>query len=257
MIDLMGEIRGVMKKEGFGEECDHIPYYRTGIDIFDYINGKYNSDGTKDLGLPGGKCAMDIGESGVGKSTVMIQQACAIADQFEQSTILHFDFERASTKERIMQLSGWSEKKFKRKYQHLTKKIYSESVYQSIDSIARLKQDNYDALKVDTGKVDTNGDTIYALPPTIILVDSVALLAPKNIEDDEELKGSMGAATIAKSNTNVMKRSMSPMEDGNVILMLVNHLTKKIEIGFNKTKALVNYLKQDESIPGKLICLCA
>ena len=257
-MDLMKEIRKTMVKEEFGEECEHIPYYKTGIDIFDYINGKYSADGgAKDLGIPGGKCMMDIGESGVGKTTIMIQQACNIADQFEQSTILHYDFERASTKERIMQLSGWSEEKFKKKYQHLTKKIYSESVFQAVDSIARIKQDKYEELKVDSGRLNDDGETIYVLPPTIVLVDSVALLAPKDIEDNDELKGSMGAASIAKSNTNMMKRNMSPMEDGNIILMLVNHLTRKIEIGFNKTKALVNYLKQDESIPGKLICLCA
>jgi hypothetical protein len=58
------------------------------------------------------------------------------------------------------------------------------------------------------------------------------------------------ASAIAKANTNVFKRIMSPIENANIIVMLVNHLTQKIEIGPVKSKAQVNYLKQDESIPG-------
>jgi len=247
---LMGQFREAMKKEDFGSECEYTPYYRTGIDIFDYINGKHDADGGISLGLPAGKAYMAIAESGVGKTTKLIQQACAIADQFDESTIFHYDFERATSPERVMALTGWSKEKFKNKYIHLTKNIYAESLFDGVKAIAKIKQENYEALKVDTGATDEDGNIIYALPPTIFLVDSVALIAPKDIEDSEEMKGSMGAAAIAKVNTNVFKRVMSPMEDGNIILMLVNHLTKKIEIGFAKTKAQVNYLKQDDSIPG-------
>ena len=55
------------------------------------------------------------------------------------------------------------------------------------------------------------------------------MLAPEDVEDDDELKGSMGATAIAKANTNVFKRIMSPMQNANIILMLVNHLTQKID----------------------------
>lgn len=41
------------------------------------------------------------------------------------------------------------------------------------------------------------------------------------------------------------------MEEGNIILISVNHINQKIEINpFSKSKADINYLKQDESIPG-------
>jgi len=53
------------------------------------------------------------------------------------------------------------------------------------------------------------------------------------------------ATAIAKANTNVFKRIMSPIQNANIIIMLVNHLTQKIDIGMVHTKAQINYLKQD------------
>jgi hypothetical protein len=75
-------------------------------------------------------------------------------------------------------------------------------------------------------------------------------MAPEDIESDDELRGSMGASAVAKSNTNIFKRIISPMENANIILMCVNHLTQKIELTPVKSKAQVNFLKQDETIPG-------
>ena len=60
----------------------------------------------------------------------------------------------------------------------------------------------------------------------------------------------MSASAVAKVNTSIFKRIPSFLNDANIILLVVNHITKKIEIGFNKTKAEINYLKQDENVPG-------
>ena len=228
---LMKQFQKEMEKSNYGTSVDYIPSYRTGIDIFDYINAYVRSDGEVCLGLPAGKPMMDVGNSGSGKSTAIIQQACYIASQYEEATVRHFDFERSTTKERVMQLSGWDEETFYNKYELINHGISAESIFTAVKSIEKIKMDNYDELKIDTGKKDRNGKTIYMLPPTIIIIDSIALMAPEDIEDDDELKGSMGASAIAKSNTNIFKRILSPMENANIILMCVNHLTQKIEIG--------------------------
>lgn len=251
---LMNQFRKEMKKANYGTSIDYIPSYRTGIDIFDYINAYVKADGEISLGIPAGKPMMDVGNSGSGKSSIIIQQACNIADQFEEATIRHFDFERSTTKERVMQLANWDEDHYYEKYELINHNISAESIFTAIKSIEKIKMDNYDDLKIKTGKKDKlTGEDIYVLPPTIIIIDSIALMAPEDIENDDELKGSMGASAIAKANTNIFKRILSPMENANIILMCVNHLTQKIEIGPVHSKAQVNYLKQDESIPGKLL----
>lgn len=251
--NLMSSFNNEVRKDtSIGSATQYIPMYRTGIDIFDYINAIRREDGTLDLGLPAGRPVMEVGESGTGKTTDIIQKACYIADQFEESTIFHLDYERSTSKERVMMLSGWDSEKFDQKYTLLNRDITAESLYKLVKSIEKFKKDNFDDLAIDTGIKDKFNpkQTIKVLPPTIIVLDSVALMAPEEIEDDDELKGSMGATAIAKTNTNIFKRITGPMENANIILMCVNHLTKKIEIGPVKTKAQVNYLKQDESIPG-------
>ena len=65
----------------------------------------------------------------------------------------------------------------------------------------------------------------------------------------------MSASSIAKTNNSVIKRILGPLLKANITLIIVNHITKKIEIGFTKTAADINYLKQDETIPGGSSCI--
>lgn len=251
----MGKLRAQFKeavsKGKLGKTVEYIPFYRTGIDIFDYINGVRKADGTVDIGIQGGKILMDVGNSGTGKSSKIIQQACFIADQFEDADVWHYDYERSTSKERVMALTGWSSEHFDEKYQIFQENISVETLFRACKTIEKIKMENKEDIQIDTGKKDGNGKPVYVLPPTIMIVDSVAMLAPEDIEDDEELRGGMGATAIAKANTNVFKRILSPMQNANIILMLVNHVTQKIDINpMARTKAQVNYLKQDESIPG-------
>ena len=250
----MGKLGSKFKKavnDGkIGKKSAYIPMYRTGIDIFDYINGYRKADGTIELGICGGRVMMDVGGSGTGKTSKMIKQACAIADQFEDCQVFHYDYERSTTEERVMAIAGWDKETFDEKYFLLQNDISAESLYVCCKEIEKAKMELGDEIKYDTGRVDENGNSILLFPPTVILVDSVAMMAPKDIEDEDELKGSMGASAIAKANTNIFKRILSPCENANIIIMLVNHLTQKIEIGPVKSKAQVNYLNQDESIPG-------
>jgi len=61
----------------------------------------------------------------------------------------------------------------------------------------------------------------------------------------------MSATAIAKANTQLFKRIMGSLNDANIVLIVINHITSKIEINaFAKTQADVNYLKQDEQLPG-------
>ena len=243
---LMDQIREVSSKEKIGDENLHTPHYATGFDIFDYRNGRIENNEPV-LGLDGGRIFTIVGKSGSGKTTFAQQLSINIAKQYKDAQIVHMDYERAMNLGRIEALSGWSQEEIKQKYLLLNSGITSESLYKIVKSICNLKLDpkNYDSLKFDTGKLDNNGKVIYELPPTIVLVDSWALMTPKDIADEEELSGSMSASSIAKTNNAIIKRLTGILEQGNIILIIVNHITQKIEVGFAKTQAAVNYLKQD------------
>jgi len=258
-LNLADEFRGVAKKDGLGEENLYMPVYKTGIDAIDYHNGRVEGEENEKIvvGVEGGKILTVIGPSGSGKSTAAIQIGTHIADQFEHATVTHFDFERATNIARIKGLTGWSDEKIKNKYHLMNRKIYSESVYKMCKSIANIKnkKENFDLLKYDTGIIDYNGDKVYGIPPSIVIVDSWAVMVPQNIAEEEKLSGSMSASAIAKENNSIIKRLAGPLEEGNIILIIVNHITEKIEIGPVKTKAKLNYLKQNESIPGGSSCI--
>lgn len=250
----MGLLKNEFKKEiskgKLGVETEYIPFHSTGIDIFDYINGVRKSDNSIALGIQGGRIIQIVGPSGSGKTTFGIKIAGSIAETYENSDVWHYDFERSSSKERVQAIMKWSEDEYEDNYQIFQKDISVETIYRACKSIEKIKMDNKDDIQIPSGNYDKDGKEIMIFPPTVLLVDSVAMLAPEDIEDDDELKGSMGAAAIAKANTNIFKRILSPMENANIILILINHITQKIEIGPVRSKAQVNYLGQDESIPG-------
>lgn len=60
----------------------------------------------------------------------------------------------------------------------------------------------------------------------------------------------MSSTATAKTNNAIIKRNAQLMSDANIIMLIVNHLTTKIDIGGMPSAAVLNYLKQDESMPG-------
>jgi len=61
----------------------------------------------------------------------------------------------------------------------------------------------------------------------------------------------MSQTAVAKANSMVFSRILPYLRKANIILLVVNHINAKIEINAAiHTKAQINYLKQDESIPG-------
>jgi len=254
---LFDEISNLIKKEKMGEESLFTPSYPSGIDIMDYRNGYMDDDGIN-IGFDGGKLITVIGKSGSGKTSLAIQMACSIVEDYEEGSIIHYDFERATNLARVKAISGWDKETLKKKYKNLKNNIYSESIYQIVKAIDQLKNEpsTYEKIKIDTGEVDDEGEPIYTLPPTVILLDSWAMMIPKDISEEEKLSGQMSATSIARQNNAVIKRILGPMVRGNITLIVINHITTKIEISaFSKTQAAINYLKQDESIPGGSSCL--
>lgn len=187
---LFDEVSSIMDKEGLGGRDLYTPTYRTGIDILDYRAGRFENDEIK-LGLDGGKIITIIGKSGTGKSTLGLQIALKMIEDYENGMLIHFDYEGAATEARVKDLSGWSDDEIKKKYMIRNVDIYSETLYSTVKALEKLKckPEMFDKIKVDSGSVDEKGNPIYVLPPTVLLVDSWACVVPKDISTEEELSG--------------------------------------------------------------------
>lgn len=253
-LNLLTDIKQICKDQKIGQENLHTPTYSSGLDILDYRNGKM-VDGLPVLGIDAGSMFGIIGNSGTGKSTIALQLADSITKPYEHGQIIYLDYERGMNLGRLQGLTKLSTEEINKRILLLNQGISSESLWKLMKAVEKQKteKENYKELKIDSGKVDEFGNAIYELPPTVIIVDSIATMIPSSQLDDEELSGSMGASAIAKVNNQIFKKAPGIMEAANIILITINHITQKIDIGLVKTAAKVNYLKQDESLPGKLV----
>ena len=240
------------------EESTPSVAYPTGFLNFDFMNGtvvhvnssernfKYYSVGIQD-----GCLAMLIGRSGCGKTTWAVQTASNIVRNFPTACIFHDDIEGGLTEYRKEVLSGFHGEELSSKYISRNTGITAENFYERLRMIHDLKLENRSEYEYDTGCYDTNGKRLYKLEPTVYILDSLALLMPAQYTEEEELSGSMSATAAAKTNSMSFKRIIPMLKSANIILLMINHINKKIDINpMQRTKSQVAYLKQDESLPG-------
>jgi RecA/RadA recombinase len=229
-----------------------LPSYSTGFPGLDYRNGYVDKNGELSLGVEGGKFIMFIGKSGVGKTTCAIQVAANIVAPFEDGLIVHMDYERATNPERVRKIIGWSEEDVKNKYEHKNTGIYAETIDSVVRQMYDMKMSMFNELKYDTGAVDeVTGAPIFELPPSVVIMDSIPFVAPQKIDEQAKTDNNMRAAQSAKVIGTVAKQIAGLMQEANIYVLSINHIQQKIETSaFNKTAADINYLKQDEVLPG-------
>lgn len=257
-ISLLNKI--MSKNNNLGKTNDYIDYYPTGIDIFDYMNGLISSKGELLLGVAAGRAIQLVGNSGCGKSTIAIQFADAIRKPFMHinAPVVHYDFERAASKERLMNLTGMTEEDYESSYSLLNSDIYTESFFNMCVELKRAKLgiiDPKDLKKIDTETRDlfTYEKNGYKLTvPTPMVIDSVASMMPKEFAEDldREAGTNMLGAQTAKVNGILLKKLLPIIEEGNIIPIMINHITTEVNTGITPTRAQFAYLKQGEKISG-------
>jgi RecA/RadA recombinase len=194
---------------------------------------------------------MCVGRSGCGKTTWAVQTAANIVRPFENSCIFHDDIEGGITLARRKALTGFTEDELESKYIIRNSGITAENFYARLKMIYDIKVENEDEYLVDTGFLDTRGRKIFKMVPTVYILDSLALLMPEKYTDEEELSGQMSATAAAKTNSSIFKRIIPMLSKANIILIVINHITTKIEINpMMHTKGQLAYLKQGEETPG-------
>jgi RecA/RadA recombinase len=252
--NFISELMGIIDDPKFGYDEDQV-MIKTGFDVVDYLNGNaIEQKGKKKLniGVDAGKIITIIGKTGVGKSTFAVQMANNIISKYEQGSMFILDFEQSNNKDRIRMITGMSEADFEKRVSIKKIGISTETVLEMASQIKALKIQNKKDLMTENkeGIFDDKGKLIKILPPTVVIVDSIAMMMPRDVLATEEMTGQMSATQMAKSNTQLFKRLVQVCMEANIIMIFINHINQKISTGPTPTAASINYLKQDETLPG-------
>ena len=235
--------------------------YSTGFLGIDFINGTtVHVDNGKDkqysyisAGITDGSCNTIIGRSGSGKSTLMTQivgnMARSLLAQGFDINIFDDDLEGSLPQARKEFLFGLTKEQLSR-INLRNEGITSENVYELIRIIAEEKTTNKKDYIYDTGLCDTYGERIYKLIPTFYMIDSLPMLMPESLINDNELGSSMDASAVAKQNTMLFKKIAQLCKASNIILFTINHILDEIQMGFIPKAAQISGLKQGERLPG-------
>ena len=251
---LANKYRETRGKNDLGEAKTSFAF-KSGLDILDFKNGKLvtprGHNPYYSTGIEEGSYVMFIGRSCSGKTSLAIQMACNIVRPYENGEVYLDDVEAATSITRVKQLSGWSDDEIEEKFIHRNVGITSEEFYRNINKIYKLKMEMKDQLTITTDKVDDKGQPIEILEPTVYILDSLAVLSTDAISEEEELSGQMSQTAVARANAAIFRRILPKLKQANIILFVINHVNQKVNINpMMPTKAQINYLKQDESIPG-------
>lgn len=233
--------------------------YPTGFLPFDFLNGYkvhvqqpngsdfyYNS-----VGIVDGSSQMFIGRPGSGKTTIALQMAANIVRKFPGAVIFYDDIEGGSNATRRELLTHFSQEELDERIIYRNSAVSAENFYKRIITIYDEKMNNKADYEYDTGLCDSRGNRIFKLIPTVYILDSLALLTPEKLTEEEELSGQMSTTATAKTNTSIFKRIIPKLKAANIILFTINHINDKIEINaFTHSKAQIGYLKQGETLPG-------
>lgn len=240
------------------EEANADVLYPTGFLPFDFLNGYrvHVKSETEDfwynaVGIVDGSSVSFAGRSGSGKTTAAIQMAANIVRPFPEATIFFDDIEGGSNATRRELLTHFTPEEAEQRIIYRNTAVSAENFYKRIASIYEIKMNNRADFEYDTGKLDSRGNKIYKLIPTVYILDSLAMLTPEKLTEEEELSGQMSTTATAKTNTAVFKRIVPKLKAANIILFTINHINDKIEVNaFTHTKSQVSFLKPGETLPG-------
>ena len=241
--------------------------YPTGFHTVDMNNGMWihvhNVEKKLDYkyisaGIPDGSMIQVVGRSQAGKSTFCMQAGANIVRPFKTSCIFEDSIERGMTWPRRILLTGWDETEVRERVIPRDKGITAENFYKRIKKIHDMKMAEPDKYLYNTGLLDNFGNEISLFEPTVYILDSVALLMPKNVLEQDELGGTMSTTAGAKVVTQVFRGIIQMLKAANIILIAVNHILDDVSITGRPKKPSLAYLKVGETLPkGKTIIYLA
>lgn len=233
--------------------------YPTGYLAFDFLNGvkvEVCKDGNHfsydSVGLVDGTMVSMVGRSGCGKTTLTLQIAGNIVRPFENGMIIHEELEAGSSSSKKRQLLKMSEEEFNAKYVPRNTGITTENFFERIKKLHDLKVNNREIYEYDTGLYDPSGNRIFKLQPSVVILDSLAMLMPESLtaegDNGSEIAGPMAITSVARVNTQLVKRILPMLKAANIIWFVINHILP--DPSPIPKKAQVAWLKMGERCPG-------
>lgn len=244
------------KDSRMSAEAEFSVGYPTGFLSFDFQNGTkvkvekdtgerftYNS-----IGIVDGSMVSCVGRAGCGKTTFVMQSAGNIIRSYPNAGIMHEDIEGGISDMRKRQLLKMTEEEFETRYICRNTGITTQNFFERVKSLHDDKLANREHYEYDTGLYDAKGNRIYKLQPTVVILDSLAMLMPEDLSEDKELSGPMAAAAIARLNTQLIKRIIPMLKMANIIFFVINHILP--DPSPIPKKSQTAWLKQGERVSG-------
>ena len=244
--------------------------YKTGNPVIDYslgyrVNVFNDSDEVVDsyaaLGVAAGKQVCCIGKPSTGKTTWAVQTAAAIVRNIPNANVYHFDLEQAQNYTRIINLTRFKMSQIEKEDKYILKQgSYSISdIKKLLMKIYMEKTSDPKKYKYDTGKLDEFGKPILLYVPTVIIIDSIPQLSTDvNLNDkkDRAKVEDISSQTDRMRVTGEISRFYSEIgpyqQEANIIVISINQIKKRGNIGGMPSPAEMLYLNQDETAPGGL-----
>lgn len=233
---------------------------RTGFPTFDYFNGNFSVDvinNTKqlNLGINAGKPILISGPTSSGKSTFAYQLAINMTMPYENSGIIVLDTENAFNDQRFLSMPGMTASWYADNVDVRNGVIYSETLMEIGLELYNMKKEMADELLIDdpNGIIDpVTGNVAKIYTPTVIILDSLAFLLPKDFADteDAELNGLTMAGRVSLINGQIFKRLIPLFREVNINLITVQHLSTAFSPNGMPKAPVVKGLKTDEHIAG-------
>ena len=145
---------------------------------------------------------MVIGKTGSAKTTLVVQTAASIVQRFKNSCIIHEDIESGISIPRIKNITGWSSQMINSKYALRNAGISSETFFlrasTHCDQKMKMAMEFPQEMTYFTGTFDVQGNPVYKIIPSVIILDSLPLLNPSGQLEDSEVNGNMSGRIFAR-----------------------------------------------------------
>ena len=271
-IGLVEALKAEEKKgDDYFEGNASVVTYKTGFPQLDYylgykINVHDSSDRVIDsypsIGITGGSMVTFIGKPSTAKTTTAAQVAANIVRPFENGFIVHFDLEQAMNYSRIQNLTKFTMSDIKAGKYILRQELNTiNDIKATLIRIYKQKVDNPDLYKYKTGKMNEFGEEIEVFEPTVIIIDSIATLSTGIGEDSkkdlaklEEVGSQTERMRITGEIGRFFNEVLPYLRRANIILITINQIKDKPQLGFVHEPSEILYLSQNEALPGNF-CL--
>lgn len=267
-VPIVSALRNGSDKDDDSFECNAVvASYKTGIPVLDYHLGYrvnvYDKNDVKidsypSIGITGGCFVTLIGKPSTSKTSIAVTIAANIVRQFENGFVHHFDLEQAMNYSRIQALTKFTMTQMQAgKYILRQQNSTINDIKKSIMQVYFEKTRNPDKYMYKTGKLNEFGEEIEIYQPTVVIIDSIPSLSTGYNENDkkdvarlEEVGSQTERMRITGEIGRFYTELMPYIRRANIIVISINQIKVKAQLGYIPEPAEILYLDQNESTPG-------